>query len=362
MAVADKKKSAFNKVLERTKKIRTDAEAAGQKYEKVDWFIPPKGDASIRILPGIKDADEFYKQVSTHFMPIKKKDGSMTKIPTRCLRDFEEDCPICVAFAKMVKSQDAKTKEEANWLRPSTKFLVNIVNYQDRKVQPFAMALSVFNSITGWMEEFGTPIYDIEEGRDFKLIKKVKAGKTEYEVRPSMKDTAIPEKLMPLIEGASDLENLYKENNRVKMEEYVSTLIDMDEEEDEDEEERSAAARSKAKAAVSKVKSKAKVEEEEDDVDADDEIEDEDEEEVPKSKFATKSKPKAKVEEDEDEEEEDEIDEDEEDEEEEEKPVAKKKSSAKPTAVKSKAKSDDDDLGVDLDDDDLDKEFENLDV
>jgi DNA-directed RNA polymerase subunit delta len=360
MAVADKKKSAFNKVLERTKKIRTDAEAAGQKYEKVDWFIPPKGDASIRVLPGIKDPDEFYKQVSTHFMPIKKKDGSMTKIPTRCLRDFEEDCPICVAFAKMVKSQDAKTREEANWLRPSTKFLVNIVNYQDRKVQPFAMALPVFNSITGWMEEFGTPIYDIEEGRDFKLIKKVKAGKTDYEVRPSMKDTAIPDKLMPLIEGASDLENLYKENNRVKMEEYVSTLIDMDEE-DEDEEERSAAARSKAKAAVSKVKPKAKVEEEEDDVDADDEIEDEDEEEVPKSKFATKSKPKAKDEEDEDEEDEDE-DEIDEDEEEEEKPVAKKKSSAKPTAVKSKAKSDDDDLGVDLDDDDLDKEFENLDV
>jgi hypothetical protein len=271
------------------------------------------------------------------------------------LRDFEEDCPICTAFAKMVKSTDVKTKEEANWLRPSTKFLVNIVNYQDRKVQPFAMALSVFNSITGWMEEFGTPIYDIEAGRDFKLIKKVKAGKTEYEVRPSMKDTAIPEKLMGLIEGCSDLETLYSENNREKMEAYVESIgYEADADDDEDEEEdRAAAARAKAKSAVVKKKAAPVVEEDED--------EDEDEEEVPKSKLKSKSKDEDEDDEDEEADADDEI---EDDEDEEEVPV-KKKPSPKSAPVKAKAKAKpaaDEDFGVDLDDDDLDKEFENLDV
>jgi gp32 DNA binding protein like len=314
-----KKSSAFKKMMERTRQIRQEAEENSGRFERVDWFIPQKGDNSIRILPGRKTEEDFFRQVSTHFMPVRKKDGTMAKIPVRCLRDFDQDCPICRGFARMVKSEDAKTKDDANWLRPSTKFLVNVINYQERKVQPYAMALSVFNSITGWMEELGTPIFDLEQGRDFKVVKKTKGGRTEYEVRPSMSDSAVPEKLRPLLEGAMDLEDLYKDNERERMEEYIATLSFGDDEAEEEE--------------APRVTKKKQIEEE-------DEI-------VPRV-----AKKKHEIEEDETDDEDEELD----------LPKAKFKSKAKDAPKKSKKPVDDEDDFGDLDDEDLDKEFDSLNV
>lgn len=335
MKPSSDKAGAFKKMLAHTKQIRDEQDAKSKTFEKVDWFIPAKGDNSIRILPHTEDESKpFYRQVQTHFMPIKKKDGSYAKIPVRCLQDFEEECPICKAFTKMVKSDNAKKKEEANWLRPSTKFLVNVINYAERKVQPYAMASTVFREITGWMEEFGTPIYDLDEGRDFKVIKSVKGGKTEYAVRPSLKDTAVPDKLRPLIDTAPKLADLYKENEKARMLAYVSDLLGEEEDDDEVEEE--------DEEPIRKSKGKAKAEVEEDE-------EEEEEEESPKAK-ALKAKVKAKAK----------AEEEEEDEEEEEEPAPKKK-----ITMKKKAKDEDDEDiedDVDLTDDDLDKEFEDLNV
>ena len=91
----------MSKLLKKLKaeasKLKQKEEERGTFNEKVPYFTTEKGDNIIRILPNWKDKDElFFKPVNIHFgVPITTRDGNVIKIPVRCLRDFDEDCPLC---------------------------------------------------------------------------------------------------------------------------------------------------------------------------------------------------------------------------------------------------------------------------
>jgi len=355
-------KKVFSKVLSAAKKIReTNEENAGGKFEKIDWFIPKDGKVRIRLLPNPKDPDNIYwKQIQTHFLPIKIKGGRIVKIPVRCLTDLEEVCPLCVAYAKLSKSGDEDNAETIKSMRAGTKYLVNILVYDDEKgsakVQPYAMQPSVFDAITSIMEEQQNAVYDLENGRDLKLIRKNKGGRTEYQVLPVANDSAIPSKLRPLLKGMVDLDSLYNEDESKRMREYLEHQgFDFDGAEEEEEKPKS---KKKAAAAeddddidadLKKKKKKPVVEDEEEDEDEDDDADDADEDEDSDSDSDDDDDDDADEDEDDDsdsdededsddEEEDEDSDDDDDEEEEDDEDEEEEEESPKARAAKAKAK------------------------
>lgn len=230
-----------NKFLEKLKKenerLKKEAENRGN-FEKIDWFKPEMGDNMVRILP--RGDDLPYVEVYVHYIPIQKRDGGTVNIPIRCLTDVEKDCPLCNAYEKMVK----KDKEKAKNLLRRRVFLYNVINYspKERKVQPYAAGIQVHEQIMGYaadVAEEDVNVFSEKSGRDWKIVKSKNPAKKgnfaiEYKVRPSIKATAIPEKVAMLVEGAVDLTTLYpsEEGDLKKMKEYLGGGDEEEEAED----------------------------------------------------------------------------------------------------------------------------------
>jgi len=339
----------MKKLKEMAKKVKEKAENRESDFEKIDWFKPELGENSIRFLPHWKKPDDSlpWVELRIHFIPKVSNSGKQYVIPARCLSDFEEDCPLCVAYEKLMNSGD---KEGAKRLRPQTRFIYNLLNYKDRKVQPYMCGQQIHVLLASWIGDVDGNLFDIDSGYDFKLVKSQKAGVpkmvgTSYGLRPLLKPSSIPEKLRVLLESMPDLSKMYDTKEIKVMNEFLGTKSSEEEEEEEDERpsrssvERAKLASSKARARMpdeddeeeqeaprKKVAKKAPVEE------------DEDEQEAPRKKVAKK----APVEEDEDEQE------------------NMFKPKKKPFAAKSKPVEDDEDEEVD--DDDLEQELRKLGV
>lgn len=285
----------MKKLKDQARQVKTAAEnrGSGEQYEKTDWFKPEIGENPIRFLPHWKrpDSELGWIQVKLHFISVKKNDGTLISgVPARCMADFNEDCPLCSAYEKVVKTD----KEAARRLRATTRYLFNVMNYKTRKVQPYACGQQIYEILMGWVGDIEGNIFDVDAGYDFKLIKIQKAGQpkltgTSYQLRPIMKVSAVPEKLKTLVESMPDLSKLYATKELAAMYEFIGVSApEKDEEEEEEEEEkpRKSSSMDRAKAAAAKVKAKA-VEEDEDEEDDDDL-----EEEAPKSKKSAPAKKK----------------------------------------------------------------------
>lgn len=256
----------MDKLRKEKERLTKSAEGRGN-FEKTDWFRPEKGDNLVRFLPNLEDPDGElpFKHVRTHYIGIEKKDGGTVNIPVRCLRDFEEDCPVCDEYEKMVR----KDKDKAKPFRAREAYVYNIIDYKNKSVHPYSAGVTVHEQIMGFADDFSGNIFSTEEGRDWKLVKKVDPRKpamlgVSYALRPGMKDTALPKKLEALLEGAEDIDKLYEDNERKKMLEWLG--YDVEDESDEPEEdgidieaefEEEEAPKKKAKKAAAKAKKKA---------------------------------------------------------------------------------------------------------
>jgi hypothetical protein len=311
----------MSKLMEKLKKESgrlKEAAASRQDFgPKIDWFKPQAGENLIRFLPNMKDEGDLpFRLVRIHYINVKKNDGGFANIPARCLQELGETCPICKAYEKTIKTD----KEKAKNFRITERYLYNVLDYKTRKVQPFAAGITVHQVVMDYIDDFGENLFSVDAGRDWKLVQKVDPRKpkglgTSYSARPGVKDSAVPEKLKPLLEGAVDLSTLYATNEKAKMLAFLGETPDEEEEDDvptsfdEEEEEpvkKTATSADKAKAAAEAAKAKAKKttkpkdEEEEEDDDLpkfeDDEDEEEDEDD---DKPAKKSKGKVDVDDDE---------------------------------------------------------------
>lgn len=308
----------FQKLKKERERIEKDKSSrGGGNFEKINWWKPEKGDNLIRILPDLNDPDENlpFRRVAVHFINVTTKDGNSVKVSVRCLNDFEEGtCPICDAYERLVK----KDKEKARELRARDTYIYNVIDYKTKTIHPWSAGITIHDQIMGFAEDFSDNIFSMEAGRDWKIVKKVDPRKprhlgVDYSVRPSTKDSAMPEKLKPLIESAIDLDKLYSEREEEKMIQFLEAegftvggtkkAAKAAEEEEEgldlasefgDEEEAP-----KKPAAKGKPAAKAKPVDDEDDGPASD-FGDFDEEEAPKkaAKPAAKAAAKKRVEED----------------------------------------------------------------
>lgn len=247
-------------LMEKLKKeaVRLKASEKERKtFDKIDWYTPDEGDNNIRLLPHKDKPDDEnpFRRVVVHYMQIKKKDGGYANLPFRCLTELDDTCPLCKKFAQLQKAGD---KEGAQKFRPAERYLWNVINYKERKVQPYSAPLTVHNEIIGWIDEV-----DILN-RDWRLTKKKGKGiQVEYSVRPSLKDSSITEKMKPLLETMVDLDGLYNENEKKRMLEFIGEEVEEVEDEDLEDDKAERLAAAKAKAAKAKVKAKPEPEEDE---------------------------------------------------------------------------------------------------
>jgi len=291
----------MGKVLEKLKKeverIEAKEKSRGD-YTKVDWFKPEKGDNIIRVLPHWSKPDDslFYKTINIHYgLPISR-DGKTYKIPARCLRDLNEDCPLCDEYEKLGKG-------EGKDLRSSERAIFNIIDFKTQTVKPWQCPETVYKYIFAMSTEMDEDTWDLKTGRNWKIRKKVDPSKppqfgTKYEVFPDMKQSAVPKKLLGLTEDLPDLDGVYCENHREAMLDLLG-LEEKSEDVDDDNEKEEVF----TEKPVKKHKKKAKAE-----VDEEDEDEEENDEEVFTEKPVKKHKKKAKAEVDEEDEEEGEDD------------------------------------------------------
>ncbi len=190
-------------------------------FEKVSWWKPQKGKNQIRILPHHEHPDtEFpFKHVHTHWIEIDRTDGKgKVKIQVRCLRDFEEDCPLCNEYAKLL----GRDKEAAKPLKPRESYIYSIIDYKTASVHPYQMPSTVHEQIVGFAEDFSGNIFSIDNGRDWVIEKKVDPRKpvyigTSYSVRAGLTDTSLNKKVVPLLESQPKIEDLLETKEREKM-------------------------------------------------------------------------------------------------------------------------------------------------
>jgi hypothetical protein len=287
-------------------KVRLEKKAEDSGFEKVEWFKPKTGENMIRLIPNLNDIENSVMIVKVHYLPMVTKDGKEVNVPVRCLQDYAhpQKCPACEKNEELYKAGD---KEEAKKYRAKEQYLYTVLDYTGKKIAPYAMPMSAHSTIIGYMDDLGESVFDIENGRDWKLVKKIDPSKgkiygTEYTIRPSMKESSVPEKFKALIDDQTSLSDLYPESdlakNKKRMLELMGSSSSVEEDEEEYEEEvvrpaKKAAPSPVKKSAPTPVKKKPVVEEDEDDYGFEEE-----EEEAPKSKPKAKSKAKVDIDED----------------------------------------------------------------
>lgn len=197
-----------------------EAAANRGEFTKLDWYKPTTGTNHVRILPHWSgDLNKLmFKKVVLHWnVEIDKTDGTGTvAIPVRCLKDFEKRCPLCE------KWDAAKTKEDKaklNSQRPVESYLYNIFDIEKKEAKPYSAPVTVHTAIFEWVEDIGANPTDWEEGRDWKLIKKVDPNKspkngTTYAVRVGLDPTKFPEKFREAAkEGMINFDNEYVDDH-----------------------------------------------------------------------------------------------------------------------------------------------------
>jgi len=223
----------------KTQKQKEDRES--RSYSKIDWFKPEKGKNTVRILPHWSEPEDkfFFVKKSVHYIPTAKNDGSgIFNSPVLCQQEhFNKPCLICKAvekansLAKKAKKKDQETlKTIAGDLRPTTRYLYNIINYNgdDPEVQVWAAPMTVHEDIMNYVEDLDCDFWDLEEGRDWRLRKTVdpKRGRygVKYAVQPAMNDSAVPEKIRESIEELENLDNVWAEAGVEEMKESIKLI------------------------------------------------------------------------------------------------------------------------------------------
>lgn len=277
----------MEKLRKENARLEEQEKKRGQKFTKVEWFKPQKGDNKIRILPDPDAPDDNlpYRRVHIHFFKKTLEDGRVITLAGRCLREFDEECPLCDEYEVLVK----KDKDAARNLRRVERYIYNIIDLHKMSVHPYAAGKTVHEQITGCAgdvgTDMGTNVFSLEDGRGWTLVKKVTgagAFNVSYGLRVGPSNSKLPSKLMPLVDEALDLKTLYSENLRSDMlkflgyeeddEEYAGVDLEKDVKEapEFEAEEEMPDFKPKAKKAAKKAARRKRVEEDEAEIDVED--------------------------------------------------------------------------------------------
>ena len=285
-----KKVSSSKESLVRKKKIPTSAKSGGRsslldrlkkkavetqrrkeereesKFSRVNFFKPQRGKSTLRILPHWADPDDsfFFVPKAVHYLPMKKNDGSgVFNAPMKCQAiDFDNPeaetdiskCPACMMRKRALRAYDKADgkkqkivlKRIADDLRVTERYLYNVIDYDDDSpaIKVWATPRSVHEVVMGYVPDLDSEFWDLKNGRDWRLTKKVdpKRGAfgVSYTILPGINETAVARDLRESMkEDMADLDAVWEENGLEEMKKSLK-LIKLpgskaaDEEEDEE--------------------------------------------------------------------------------------------------------------------------------
>lgn len=233
----------MKKMLEKKEKFDEEKKERSQ-FVKVDWFKPEEGEQKIRLLPHIKDLkakehkNDAIREVYLHYVGNGKGGFNV-----RCEEDLKSGskCPFCEKSKKLYDAagDDKDKKEKARQFRRSRKFLVNVLNYEEKKIQPWTFGQQIFDDLVEFLGgDYGNPL-DLNDGRDWRLKKILdpKKGKlgVQYKITPIASESKIPDKAKTLLDEMTDVGTLYSESGLKAMKKFLGGDDEDEEEEEFDE-------------------------------------------------------------------------------------------------------------------------------
>jgi hypothetical protein len=161
----------------------------------------------VRIIDGVGDMELFWQEVGKHWTPEKKF--------FYCLdftTDGEEECPICEFVQELYAAGDAASKKLADQLNVQRRWYVNVLVRGDEAKGPqvYEAQPSVFKQIGALVSDpdYGSDVYDADEGVDLKITRTGTNMNTRYEVVARRKVTALAdtdEEIDSILDQAVDL-------------------------------------------------------------------------------------------------------------------------------------------------------------
>lgn len=229
-----KKKSTSKKgVVEHTQ----DPEAVRTQHRKLQHKTPylkiPEGTTRIRALPPWRAGVDFWKVVDKHYVKVGDKMRSFL-----CLQlMFKERCFLCEQRAKLLASGRKDEKQLAGSLKPTTRFVMNVLSMDEPDVGPliYEMPETVFMDFSAeYMDgdDMRNPI-DTQRGHTIKLTRTGEGRSTKYRVKLENKATKIPNR-EDVLSSLHDLDVVVGEPSANKVMRAAYEGYDIDDMDDED--------------------------------------------------------------------------------------------------------------------------------
>jgi hypothetical protein len=168
---------------------------------------------------------KFWVRIDQHFVDIDGQTSSFVCPGNHDDRNYKQamTCPLCILQHELWKTKKAEYKGTADRIRASTKCYANVIDLEDPAshwqdngaggyiVHPkvWGYSYGVHNSLIAVCRNKG-PIEDYAIGRDL-IVEVKRIGKRDMDIRYNVIDmdpSQIHENLVPVIQGAWDLEGL----------------------------------------------------------------------------------------------------------------------------------------------------------
>lgn len=202
------------------------SQGEGGNTETIFFQIPDK--AMVRILPSEDEENKFYAETRIHRIPT----GAKSYKNYQCRRVHDEECPLCDVYFQLWEAHNQSvgkgSKEEtifskkARAIKGRSRYYMNIYDRDTEQVKVLSVGIKLFEKIISnfFDEDYGPKFIDLEEGHDYKIIKKM----TEDGRWPRYDDSQPRPKSTPLAESkaktAAIMDQLHDIQSLVALEKY----------------------------------------------------------------------------------------------------------------------------------------------
>lgn len=134
-------------LMERMRREKQKIDSGRGKYWK-----PPLGDSYIRILPSWQGEDgDFRLNTPTHY----RVGPNSRTVP--CLKQFNENCPMCQRADKLAGSSNASDQKKAFEMMPKVRVLMNVLpdNDPNGEIKIWSVSPTMFSDLLGYYTNTG---------------------------------------------------------------------------------------------------------------------------------------------------------------------------------------------------------------
>lgn len=184
------------KIQKKTSKGMSNVERYRSKMKKIEsgrqqFWKPEEGNNLIRILPPLKDSDDFFLETRAHFIPGAGEQGRSSRLV--CSDDGK--CLVCKALQTLQQSEDDDDQKLAQECQATATYWLQIVNLEDPDKGTQIWRHYANTVIYSLLEFFVDPEWGDftheKKGRNVKLRQNKSGNQIRYEVSLKPKTSSI---------------------------------------------------------------------------------------------------------------------------------------------------------------------------